>query len=225
MDHCTQLPERDYCKKPLPAAIDDIARNDPARVWASLPVDDWDLTQGFEDISFRRLARAIDKVAHALDADFGHPSTLQTLAYIGIPDLRYQIAQAAAVKAGYKILLSSPLNSTNIHVSLMKQTDCVALLSAVGVRGIDDILRCRPRMKHAHIAELDELLDDDAPVAPYPYSKSWEDVEHEPYLILHSRSVPSESAPVTSPPPSSVFLFVVYLSPIRMNEYKYIKNI
>lgn len=196
MDH--SRPQRDYCKKPLPTAIDEIARDDPTRIWASLPVDDWDLSQGFRDVPFRALARAVDKVAHAIDAAFGHSPSLETLAYVGIPDVRYQIAQVAAVKAGYKILLSSPLNSTNIHVSLMEQTACVALLSARGVR-VDDVLRCRPGMKHAIIAELDDLLGEDdedeegdgeqESVPPYPFTKSWEQCAYEPYMILHSRSV------------------------------------
>lgn len=227
MDLGQPRPQRDYCKKPLPTAIDEIARDHPTRIWASLPVDDWDLTQGFEDISFRRLARAINKVAHALDAALGprpprrRPSSSsappETLAYIGVPDVRYQIAQVAAVKAGYKILLSSPLNSTNIHVSLMEQTACVAVLSAVGVRGVDEILRWRPGMKHATIAELDDLLgeegeededDEKSVVPPYPFPKSWEDCAYEEYMILHSRSVPSFlHGAQSSPPPLLLSLF------------------
>lgn len=204
--HQPSKPPRDYCKVPLPTAIDNIARDDPARIWASLPVDDWDLSQGFEDISYRRLARAINKVAHALDAALGcrrhsplaSGDTIPALAYVGIPDVRYQIAQVAAVKTGYKILLSSPLNSTNIHVSLMEQTECVALLSAVGVRGVDEILRCRPGMKHALIDELDDLLEeeDDDQVPPYPFTKTWEECAHEPYMILHSSGTTADPKPV-----------------------------
>lgn len=202
MDH-QPLPLRDYCKVPLPVAIDNIARDDPTRTWASLPVDDWDLAQGFEDISYRRLARAINKVAYALDAALGRPAArLATLAYVGIPDVRYQIAQVAAVKAGYKILLSSPLNSTNIHVSLMEQTGCVAVLSTVGVSGVADILQCRPGMKHATIAELDDLLgssseeDEDMAVPDYPFTKTWEECALEPYMILHSSGTTADPKPV-----------------------------
>lgn len=215
MDH-SPLPPRDYCKVPLPVAIDDIARDDPTRTWASLPVDDWDLAQGFEDISYRRLARAVNKVAHALDAAFGRlpkrtvtttgatTTTLPTLAYVGIPDVRYQIAQVAAVKAGYQVLLSSPLNSTNIHCSLMDQTKCVAVLSAVGVSGVAEVLRCRPALKHATIAELDDLLgssssdddDDDDKVPAYPFTKTWAECAHEPYMILHSSGTTAAPKPV-----------------------------
>lgn len=178
-------PPRDYSKKILPVAIDEIARTQPERVWASLPMDDWDLSQGFEDISFARLAKAIDAVAHSIEKSFGRSSTFETFAYLGVPDARYQIVQAAAIKTGYKVLLPSPLNSTNIHVSLMEQTGCVALLSAAGVL-VDKILKARP-MKHAIIEDLDDLLSPDNKAAPYPFQKTWEEGKLDPFLILHSR--------------------------------------
>lgn len=179
-------PPLGYCKKLLPVAIDEIASNEPTRMWVSLPIDDWDLSQGFEDISFARLAKAVDSVAHAIEAQFGRSSTFEAFAYIGVPDVRYQIVQVAAIKTGYKVLLPSPLNSTNIHISLMDQTDCVALLSAVGIP-VDDILSCRPGMKHATIAELDDLLAPDQDVLAYPFNKTWEEGAFDPYLVLHSR--------------------------------------
>lgn len=178
-------PPQDYSKKLLPVAIDDIVRDEPTRIWASLPIDDWDLSKGFEDISFTTLAKAINKVAHAIDAAFGPSSTFETMTYLGMPDVRYQIVQVAAMKTGYKVLLSSPLNSTNIHVALMEQTGCVALLSANGF-AVGDILRERP-VKHAVVGELDDLLSVEDDVPPYPFTRSWEEGAYDPYMILHSR--------------------------------------
>lgn len=175
----------DYCKKLLPVAIDEIASEEPDRPWASLPHDDWDLAKGFEDISFAALANAINKAAHAIEAAFGRSSTFEAFAYLGVPDVRYHIVQMAAIKTGYKVLFSSPLNTTNIHVSVMKKTGCVAFLSAVGVL-VDDILEVLP-VKHALIAELDDLLDLGDRVPPYPFNKTWEEGKFDPYLIIHSR--------------------------------------
>lgn len=201
-------PPLDYSKKLLPVAIDEIASNEPTRIWVSLPIDDWDLSQGFEDISFARLAKAVDRVAHAIEAQFGRSLTFDTIAYIGVPDVRYQIVQVAAIKTGYRVLLPSPLNSTNIHISLMEQTDCVALLSAVGVP-VDDILRCRS-MKHAIIAELDDLLDADETVPAYPFHKTWEEGAFDPYLVLHSRQA--------FPPPMMHFDGANLISPISAEQ-------
>ena len=179
-------PPRDYCKKLLPVAIDEIASREPQRPWASLPVDDWDLAQGFEDVTFAALANAINKVAHAIEAAFGRSSTFETFAYLGVPDVRYHLVQMAAIKTGYKVLLSSPLNSTNVHASLMRKTQCVALLSANGALVVD-ILRAHP-VKHALIAELDDLLDVEDRAVPYPFNKTWEEGKLDPYMVLHSRS-------------------------------------
>lgn len=104
MGRPTPLP--DYSKKLLPVAIDEIASKEPGRPWASLPHDDWDLSQGFEDVSFEALANAINKVAHAIEGTFGRSSTFETFAYLGVPDVRYYIVQMAAIKTGYKVLLS-----------------------------------------------------------------------------------------------------------------------
>lgn len=186
-------PPRDYCKKLLPVAIDEIATKEPRRPWASLPVDDWDLTQGFEDVTFEALANAINKVAHAVEAAFGRSSTFETFAYLGVPDVRYHLVQMAAIKTGYKVLLSSPLNSTNVHASLMQKTQCVALLSANGAL-VDDILRAHP-VKHALIPELDDLLSLEDRAAPYPFQKTWEDGRLDPYMVLHSRSAPELNRP------------------------------
>lgn len=178
-------PPRDYCKKLLPVAIDEIASREPHRPWASLPVDDWDLAQGFEDVSFAALANGINKVAHVIEAAFGRSSTFETFAYLGVPDVRYHLVQMAAIKTGYKVLLSSPLNSTNVHTLLMEKTQCVALLSANGAL-VDDILRAHP-VKHALIPELDDLLSLQDHAPPYPFHKTWDEGKLDPYMILHSR--------------------------------------
>lgn len=178
-------PPADYCKKLLPVAIDEIASKEPDRTWASLPHDDWDLTKGFEDISFQALANAINKVAHSIEAAFGRSTTFEAFAYIGVPDVRYHIVQVAAIKTGHKVLLSSPLNSTNVQVSLMERAGCVAILSALGVL-VDDILAAIP-LRHALIAELDDLLSVGESVPPYPFNKTWEEGKFDPYMILHSR--------------------------------------
>lgn len=178
-------PPREYCKKLLPVAIDEIASKEPQRPWASLPVDDWDLTQGFEDVTFEALANAINKLAHAIEAAFGRSSTFETFAYLGVPDVRYHLVQMASIKTGYKVLLSSPLNSTNVHASLMQKTQCVALLSANGAL-VDDILRAHP-VKHALIPELDDLLSLEDRAAPYHFHKTWEEGKLDPYMVLHSR--------------------------------------
>lgn len=65
----------------------------------------------------------------------------------------------------------------------MEQTDCKALFTAQGVH-VKDILASRP-MTHTVIPELEVLLEVGT-VPHYPYEKTFEEAEHDPYLILHT---------------------------------------
>ncbi|KAK7957835.1 thioester reductase domain-containing protein [Apiospora saccharicola] len=57
----------------LPVIIDEVAREDPDRAWASLPIDDYDLEQGFEDVTYAQFANGINKLAHCITQALGPP--------------------------------------------------------------------------------------------------------------------------------------------------------
>lgn len=173
----------DVGRRLLPAVIDQLARDEPDRAWASLPRDDYDLTQGFEDISYARFANAINKLAWFIEGQVGRSTTFETVAYLGVADVRYHMMQMAVCKTGHKVLFSSQINSQAVHLSLMEQTDCRAIFTANGVL-VNDILSRRP-MKHAVVPALDTLLEGDQ-VPHYPYEKTYEEAEHDPYLVLHT---------------------------------------
>lgn len=101
----------------------------------------------------------------------------------GQADIRYHMMQMAVCKTGHKVLFSSQINSKDVHVSLMEQTDCNIFFSGLGVH-VDDILAARP-MKHVVIPDLEDLLDQSK--APhYPYEKTFEEAKHDPYVVLHT---------------------------------------
>ncbi|RYP43593.1 hypothetical protein DL770_011588 [Monosporascus sp. CRB-9-2] len=180
----------------LPAVIDELARDEPNRPWASIPIDDWDLSRGYEDISYGRFANAINKLAWFIVNSIGRSSTFETIAYLGTPDIRYHMMQMASCKTGHKVLFSSQLNSLDVHLTLMKQTECKALFSAVGVR-VDDILAERP-MSHATVPDLDELLNGEDRAPSFPYTKTYEEAAQDPYLILHSSGTTGAPKPIVS---------------------------
>lgn len=78
-------------KRLLPVIIDELAREDPNRPWGSIPRDDYDLSQGYADISYLSLANAINKLAWMLDKSVGRSETFETIAYLGTPDVRYHM--------------------------------------------------------------------------------------------------------------------------------------
>lgn len=101
---CTnRLPaQTPYGRRLLPRALDEIARSNPNRLYATIP-HGIDLSQGFRDINFREMATGINFVAHWIHKNFGCSSNFEPLCYIGIPDLRSVAVFLAGVKCGYKV--------------------------------------------------------------------------------------------------------------------------
>lgn len=166
-----------------------------------MPRDDYDLSKGFEDISFARFANGINKLAWFIENAISKSTSFETIAYLGVTDVRYHMFQMAVCKTGHKVLFSTMLNNPEVHVSLMEQTDCKALFTAQGVH-VKDILSSR-QMTHTVIPELEALLES-GPVPHYPYEKTFEEAEHDPYLILHTSGTTGQ--PVSGPSSSSSVL-------------------
>ena len=69
-----------------------------------------EIPQGFKDVLFAEVSNAVNYTAYRLHKEFGHELEYasETLAYVGIPDLRYNIVFYAAVKCGYKVCQTLP---------------------------------------------------------------------------------------------------------------------
>lgn len=93
-----------YGQRLLPVILDEDAHTTPNRVFAAIP-NSADLRDGFLDVTVARIATAVDFVAYQLQSEYGAtlPQNHETLTYIGVPDLRYNIVFYAAVKCGYKV--------------------------------------------------------------------------------------------------------------------------
>lgn len=95
-----------YGRRLLPLLIDEIAAQDPERPWVSVAKTD-NLQDGFQDLSYRRFANAINRMAWWLESSIGKGQNHETLAYIGPPDVRYYVVCLVAVKVGYKVRYAS----------------------------------------------------------------------------------------------------------------------
>ena len=84
-----------------PHVVDELAQTVPERVYAAIALSS-DCSV-FRDVTFLELSRAINRFAWRLDASIGCTTSFETLAYVGIPDIRYTIVFLAAVKCGYKV--------------------------------------------------------------------------------------------------------------------------
>lgn len=178
----------------LTSVIDEKATTDPRAVWCSLPYDDSNLGRGYEDITYVKFANAINQMAWFIHDKLGPSDHFETMAYMGMPDIRYHILQMAAAKTGYKVLFSSHMNSLAGHLSLMERTNATILLAASQVK-VDDIIAARP-MKYQTIPELDSILAAD-PIERYPYNKTFEEAKNDPYLVLHTSGSTGLPKPIT----------------------------
>lgn len=86
----------------LPQVVDELARSSPERIYASVPIHSNPL-QGLRDVTILELAQAVSHFAWWLDEHLGKSTSFETLAYVGLSDLRYVVVFLAAVKCGYKV--------------------------------------------------------------------------------------------------------------------------
>ena len=106
-------------KRLIPSLIDALAATEPEKTFISVSrtVDPRD---GFENITFATLARAVNRCAWWLYEELGQSESFDTL-YTQLPpqDLRHPILVVAAAKVGYKVTSqgSSP-NATIRHADL-----------------------------------------------------------------------------------------------------------
>lgn len=88
----------------LPVTIDDIAREEPSRVWAMLPSRQRGQDE-YQSITYSILANAINRMCWFMEDTLGKAGSGQfpTVCYIGKADMRYQVMEMAAAKTGFKV--------------------------------------------------------------------------------------------------------------------------
>lgn len=170
----------------LPSLVDEIATTDPDRVLYSVPKTK-DLKDGFQDISAKTFARAVDRCSWHLHDNLGRDDNFSTLMYMGPQDLVYGILVLACIKTGYKLLLSSPRNTLEGHLSLLEQTDCYNFLlpAQFPLPVVKQVLAAR-QMRVLEISSLQHWLEAGALVQAYPYMKTFAEAKSDPFVVLHT---------------------------------------
>jgi hypothetical protein len=97
----------DYGRRLLPTVIDQLAETNPTRVFVSIPLTS-NIEDGFQDITFKTLALAINRCAWWMEHTLGRSETFETLNYVGPQDLRYVLLLFAAIKNGYMVRCFTP---------------------------------------------------------------------------------------------------------------------
>ena len=97
-----------YGRRLLATQIDELAHNEPERVWMS--VASMNPCDGFREITWANLANAINHAAWWIESTVGHGQNIPTIAYVGPNDVRYHILMMAVVKTGFKVHIYMRLN-------------------------------------------------------------------------------------------------------------------
>lgn len=91
-----------YGERLLPQVVDEYARVDPDRVYASYATST-DLSRGFRNVTMKDIASAVNAFAWWMKDRLGMSDNFDTVAYMGASDLRYPICCLAGMKCGWKV--------------------------------------------------------------------------------------------------------------------------
>ena len=95
-----------YGRRLLVGILEDAAINDPNRAFAVIPQHP-DSALEYRQVSFKELKAAVDHTVHILRARYKTFELHETLAYVGLSDLRYNILFYAALKCRLKVCRES----------------------------------------------------------------------------------------------------------------------
>jgi hypothetical protein len=86
----------------MPVVVDQLAKQHPNLKYASVPLTT-NISDGFRDVTFSDISSATNLMASWIDRTLGRSYEFDTIAYMGLGDLRYVVVFLAAVKCGYKV--------------------------------------------------------------------------------------------------------------------------
>ncbi|KAL8917524.1 MAG: hypothetical protein Q9172_005812 [Xanthocarpia lactea] len=182
-------------KQLLNHIVDGTATTRPSAVYAEVPKSFDSYEPGYRRVTYRALANAINGIAWWLHHKLGPGQHHQTLAYIGPNDLTYVIMILGAVKAGYKMLLISPRNTVQDHISLFEETQCRVLLAPTAPRSsVVQAISGVYKMQILDSPSLQELLDNSYPF--YHYRKSFAEARKEPFFVVHTSGTTGRPKPI-----------------------------
>ncbi|KAI0186100.1 hypothetical protein EV127DRAFT_463436 [Xylaria flabelliformis] len=186
-----------YGERLVPNIIDDVAKNEPWKAFASIPVSE-DLSDGYVDVTYRIIANAINRASWWLSENLGLANTSEVFSYMGPNDLRYSIFIVAAIKCGYQMMIPSPRNSREFQVELLQRANSKTVLCARSHTRYFEELQDEDELDifFTVVPELSELLED-TEVVVYPFNKSYSDIRKDKFMILHTSGSTGPPKPIS----------------------------
>lgn len=104
-----RIPPGNVGQRLLPSYVDEIARDDPSRILYSI-VKTKNPADGFQDITAKAFAQAVDRCAWHLEKTLGHGHNFSTLLYMGPQDVVYAIL-VCLNRSDHPLSFDKPSNS------------------------------------------------------------------------------------------------------------------
>ncbi|KAK4183556.1 putative peptide synthetase [Podospora australis] len=178
------------------ALVDHLAATKPNDTWVKIPITSAQDVTHWDNITWAQLSNAVNAMAHFITKSFGPARKDEPIAYTGINDIRYPIVILAAIKADYKAVLTSPRNSTEGNLALLKATACTKFVFTKEFRAsLIDISSKSPSQLHiAQVPDLDDILTPSSPVFTSVSDLSMEN--RDTVMILHTSGTTGLPKPV-----------------------------
>lgn len=168
----------------LPHIVDHLAISKSDSTYIEHPRTATNLLDGFQRVTYRDFANAINGIANWFHDTIGCPKEIETVAYIGPNDLRYTAIVLGAVKAGYVVLMLSPRNSIAAQLALCASANCTKIISPDPIpQVVTEILRAGI-LQHLTLPGLEDLLDVEHP--HFVYGKTYQQAKDEPLVVVHT---------------------------------------
>ncbi|KAK7517253.1 uncharacterized protein IWZ02DRAFT_406008 [Phyllosticta citriasiana] len=176
-----------FTGKTLTRRVDDIANSDPGRTWVTVPLTN-DVYGEWKDITFGELRQAIDGLARWIESKIGAGKDRETVAYLGINDIRYTVVILAMMKTNRKALLPSLRNSDDGQANLVAGTGTKEYFYSEGVEKHLNAFTFNSQLRGFQIPSFEEMLTEGAK-GLYPTreeEKKFPEKEFEKVLVLHT---------------------------------------
>ncbi|KAE9365218.1 putative NRPS-like enzyme [Stipitochalara longipes BDJ] len=185
-----------YGERLYPQIIDKRARSEYSRSFAMFPKST-DPSDGFESVSYQRLANAVNRVCWWLEAKFPRVEDKENpFAYFGPNDLRYIVFFFAVWKTGRKILFASPKNTVEAQLSLFEKVNCKNIISCHSQdRMLEHMLNAGPHIHKVHAPTLYSILTVDY-VPHYPYEVTFRTAANYDIVTIHTSGTSGNPKPV-----------------------------
>lgn len=94
--------------KLIPTLLDETAHQSPNKPFAEIPISQTNYNLGIRKITYRKLTNGVNAISHWITTTLGSGESFPTISYLDPNDLSHTVVLLASIKAGYKLLLTSP---------------------------------------------------------------------------------------------------------------------